>query len=427
MRATPFVLTAVLLATSFLASADDAATLIIQQESPTGLLGKWILSRPNDEGQLEMVNHASYSLDPASPGKYFLQATAPDGAVGSINLYLDNDLLQTFPVPQATITLEPGTHYRAVITYTFTHVGTVSVTSSPKGVKFTLTGPNNLRVSGTTPASFEDTPIGLYSATFEPVQGCATPAAKSGTLQRNSRVSLDIAFSCADGVLPQKADLEKRLQFVTIGLEGRDIAFTDVPLADWFATHVYTALKTGVMSGYRDEAGTLTGRFGPGDNVSLAQLAKIALAISSRTDLHGAAQNQRANGTWAEPYVATAESLGWLVYQDHREDPSRAATRAEVVATLLQALDVQRLWAKGTVFSDVQILMPYADTIETAAHDGLIDVPSDKTFRPGDPINRAELSKMLSVAMDLYGEDSEELLPESTRLRNAMSSSARSR
>jgi hypothetical protein len=81
-----------------------------------------------------------------------------------------------------------------------------------------------------------------------------------------------------------------------------------------------------------------------------------------------------------------------------------------VVATLLQALDVPRLWPTGEAFTDVSRRTPYADVIETAATDGVVsgftDASGQETggFGPDQPIDRAQLSKILTKAMEAYVE-----------------------
>lgn len=201
---------------------------------------------------------------------------------------------------------------------------------------------------------------------------------------------------------------EKALNFVSVSIDGKTVVFNDVPITDWFATYVYQAAKTKVLTGYQDANGILNGKFGPGDNVTIAQLAKVAHKIAgideskSRHDV----ENKRANGQWFEQYFASAEERHWEVWRDRRVDPSRPATRAEVIATFLRVLQVPTIWADGKTFGDVHPAHPYANAIETAALDGLIDAGGN--FRPDAPINRAELAKMVANASEIYIEDTAE-------------------
>ena len=118
-------------------------------------------------------------------------------------------------------------------------------------------------------------------------------------------------------------------------------------------------------------------------------------------------ENARAKNQWFEQFFASAEQLHWEVWRDRRVDPARPATRAEVVATILRALKISTMWAEGKTFGDVHPTHPYANAIETAALDGLIDAGGN--FRPNDPINRAELAKMAAQAAEIYIEDTSEV------------------
>jgi hypothetical protein len=96
-------------------------------------------------------------------------------------------------------------------------------------------------------------------------------------------------------------------------------------------------------------------------------------------------------------------------------NPSKNATRAEVIATILQALDVQRFWPKGEMFNDVNFETPFASSIETAARDGVMSGYNDALgnpsgeFRPDGAINRAETAKLVTLAVKVYRENTDEI------------------
>lgn len=54
-------------------------------------------------------------------------------------------------------------------------------------------------------------------------------------------------------------------------------AFKDVSLEVWYTPYVMAANEWGVVQGYRDASGELTGRFGPNDRVTRAQIAKMII------------------------------------------------------------------------------------------------------------------------------------------------------
>ena len=55
--------------------------------------------------------------------------------------------------------------------------------------------------------------------------------------------------------------------------------FSDVPDEEWYASFVTTAYNWGIVDGYRNSAGNLTGQFGPNDPVTRAQAAKIGVLV----------------------------------------------------------------------------------------------------------------------------------------------------
>ncbi len=202
--------------------------------------------------------------------------------------------------------------------------------------------------------------------------------------------------------------------FLIVAVEGLDTSFRDVPREAWFAPFVRDILERGWMSGYRDDNGELLGQFGPGDSVTLEQLAKVAVEMSGRDASSCAAEAgpllaKSAAGTWAEPYVRCAESLGWAVYSDGGESLRSPALRREVVVTILQAFGVEASPATGKVFTDVAANIPFASFIERAAADGVVGGYTDTSgnltgrFGPSDAVNRAALAKILLTASAKYG------------------------
>jgi len=220
--------------------------------------------------------------------------------------------------------------------------------------------------------------------------------------------------------MSQQQTADKKYQFVTATIDGNDVIFEDVPNDQWFAAPIRKALDSKVMSGYRNADGTISGRFGPGDPVTVAELAKIAHRVASidETKVTNAPENELAQGAWFAPFIASAESRDWLVFLNRSVDPLRPATRAEVVATFLQALNVKRNWPTGEMFADVSRTMPFADCVETAAAAKLVEGRKDAkgvatgVFSPFDPINRAEMAKLVTKAIELYGQNSPNFQPE---------------
>jgi len=184
-------------------------------------------------------------------------------------------------------------------------------------------------------------------------------------------------------------------------VSGQEVIFHDVPTSSWFAPYVSTLIADGIAQGYSDTSGKPTGVFGVGNPVTYAEVLKMALEVAdiSITGLPPP-RSASAKGTWASAYVAAAEARGLPVITPDL-DVHRPASRAEVVAILLNVLDLPVASGKKPSFPDVPASHRYAATIATAAFYDLVQGNPDGTFRPDDSINRAEAAKLVALTKEL--------------------------
>ncbi|OIO55364.1 hypothetical protein AUJ46_01580 [Candidatus Peregrinibacteria bacterium CG1_02_54_53] len=397
-----------------IAQSQSTGIITVEQKPAEGftVLGNWVLLKP--DGTRTTTSAAAHTYEAAPTGNYLLNVMPPSGMSVRIILIFNGESV-VINKPQASFQLSEESTVNLSIEYTLAISGKVSVDTSPPGFGYTLSGPDGAVYTGTSPGFFDPMPIGLYSVTFDPIEGCNTPSPKSGRLIKDSRVTLSVQISCDNlPQLKQQQDEERASQFVKATIDGKPVIFGDIPVGQWFTAAVRRVLDAKVMSGYRDAEGVPTGQFGPSDPVTLAELSKIAhrLASIDETKIHTEPENDQAKGTWFAPFVASAEQRSWLVFLNRSVNPLRPATRGEVVATFLQVLNVPREWPMGTMFRDVSPTIPYAACIETAASHGLVEGYTDDQgtltglFGPADPVNRAAMAKMISTAMALYFEDS---------------------
>lgn len=377
---------------------------LIGPEITPDVTGHWTLIRPANE-RTEGDDDA-FTFQNLGPGNYTFTTSLPEGATAFIEVYDHGELKETLERPQASFSISDGAKVSFKVFYKYTRIGTVSISSDPSGLPFRMKGPNNIELSGKTPASFEGYPEGQYAAYFEQIEGCPTLPTQSDRLVKDGRITLQVKVVC-DNL--KDTDLgkneQKSIEFVTVTLDGKSVLFEDVRVADWFAQYVYKVAKAGVIGGYKDRYDEYNGTFGPGDSVTIAQLSKIAHKVAGidETKVRVPTQNAKAQNQWFEGYFASAEQAWWEVWRDKWLDPSRPAKRGEVIATILRALSVRTIWAEGKIFADVLPTYKYANAIETAAFDGLID--SGGNFRPDEEINRAEVAKIIANAMDIYIEN----------------------
>jgi hypothetical protein len=193
--------------------------------------------------------------------------------------------------------------------------------------------------------------------------------------------------------------------FLSVNIDGTSVVIRDVPISAWFAIPVNTVLQAGIATGYRNDQGRLTGLFGPANPVTYAEIAKMTLLAAGKA-ASGVPQNRSARTDWSAPYIATAEALHFSVYRTS-QDVRHQATRGEVVQTLLEAFSVPLDATGPNPFHDLTPTHPHAAALLTAHRLGLITGDTDGkgnlkgAVRPDAPINRAEVSKILSAAMVL--------------------------
>ena len=207
----------------------------------------------------------------------------------------------------------------------------------------------------------------------------------------------------------------------TVGSSGSsNIGFTDLSLGShWSFDYVSTLVGRGVISGYLD------GSFKPENDITRAEVLKIAMEAFylSESD-YGWEEYLDIEATdWYVGYVGGAFNYGVIEIEDSRYfRPNEKATRVESLDVILTAASLSLFeqgkildfWSVPTVeaspdFSDVDIYAEYASLVDTAVVYGFIhpDGYVDNTFRPDNPITRAEISKITVLIQDFFEEHAE--------------------
>ncbi len=182
------------------------------------------------------------------------------------------------------------------------------------------------------------------------------------------------------------------------------ILFRDVPDGAWYAAPVRAAVSAGIVSGYKDGYGNLTGTFGPENQVTLGEGLKIALESAGYDSNLGVGY-----GHWAAKYLSLAMGLRFQIAQQQGINLDRAATRGEVASMFSDAFRVVVALPQSQSFSDVEQTNQYAPAIAALSRDKVISGDTDSsgnptgTFRPSVAINRAETVKIAMAARTLYG------------------------
>lgn len=156
------------------------------------------------------------------------------------------------------------------------------------------------------------------------------------------------------------------------GFEVSDTSndFTDVNSNDWFAPYVSFASKNGIVNGYLD------GSFGPGRNITRAEVAKIMIKVLELRDEEVACATNEYEGEWNGEMFAFDYPCDWelATYQGEQEEqayvkhpdgqalfyypaPSLEALDGELLEELEMEVDGDSYEAKTYLFGDANITL----------------------------------------------------------------------
>ncbi len=305
------------------------------------------------------------------------------------------------------------------------------VDTSANTVTCTTTSFSTFGLFGTTPASSASSTASTASATthggrrgsttamgdriaqayrtllarFEQNYGDAT--AQGGPTHAAASASSSATSTSSQNTIATAARNRNRLVAM---IDEMEVLFGDVPLDAWFAPYVSYVIEEKIAEGYRDEEGKPKGEFGVANPVTYAEMLKMGLEAAI-TDLQGVPppRNESAQNSWASPYVGKAESLLLTVFRTSL-NVHTPATRGAVIQTLLEIMGLPTSIKIASPFTDVPASHPYVQAISAAAAYGIVEgdkAPDDtalNTFRPNDPINRAEVAKIISLLKEVMGQ-----------------------
>lgn len=183
--------------------------------------------------------------------------------------------------------------------------------------------------------------------------------------------------------------------------DGNSVTFWDVSKDAWFYSPVLALVELEIVSGKQDSSGNITG-YDPGGNVSRPAALKMALlAAGIDTSMCGTPSRQDAVGHWAEAFVACAEKMDLGL---GNKSLNETASRAEVLHYVLKAFAVQ-IPEGNPPFTDstsheFKNDIAYAYALDIVSGDKNDDGSLKGTFRPNDSVNRAEVSKIIKLAIE---------------------------
>jgi hypothetical protein len=174
------------------------------------------------------------------------------------------------------------------------------------------------------------------------------------------------------------------------------ITFNDVHASDYFYTAVQYLACSQVISGYSD------GTFRPYNNTTRGQVSKIAVLaegwpIDTRSGPHFT-DVPASNAFYA--YVETAYNHRIISgYSDGTFRWGNNVTRAQLSKIIVSAQGWAINTTRGPHFTDVPASNSFYGYIETAYSHAIISGYSDGTFRPGNNATRGQIAKIVYNAI----------------------------
>jgi hypothetical protein len=173
-------------------------------------------------------------------------------------------------------------------------------------------------------------------------------------------------------------------------------SFIDVYPSDFYFETVSYLSCLGAITGYAD------GTFRPGANTTRAQLSKI-IVLAEGWPINTSGGPHFSDVLADNPFydhVETAYNRGIITgYADGTFRPGNNVTRAQLSKIIVLAEGWPINTSGGPHFSDVPATHPFYSYVETALNHGIITGYADGTFRPGNPATRGQISKIVHGAV----------------------------
>ncbi|MBI2463738.1 S-layer homology domain-containing protein [Candidatus Peregrinibacteria bacterium] len=167
----------------------------------------------------------------------------------------------------------------------------------------------------------------------------------------------------------------------------------------WSSQYIEYFRRKGVLRGYEK------GEMKPDQPITRAEFTKVILETLD-IPLNGVKFEQRFTDVrktdWFSKYVLKAESLGIIQgYDNQTFRPNEPVTRAEALAIIFRAFEIPSQSSKK-VFPDVAMGQWFTSYVSSAYESGLIKGYTDGSFRPHGLITRGEASKISYLASQKY-------------------------
>lgn len=170
--------------------------------------------------------------------------------------------------------------------------------------------------------------------------------------------------------------------------------FSDVQSTHWFYDEILYLSEKNIVGGFLD------GSFQPNKKTTRAEAAKmLATALNISSSVEKTEYSDIRSGHWAKNDIAAVTEAGLFNgYTNGSFKPDKNITRAEMAQVLALAYKFEA--SNTQVFKDVPTSHWASKPISGLVQNKITYGYSDKTFRPGQAITRAEFSVFLARALN---------------------------
>lgn len=167
--------------------------------------------------------------------------------------------------------------------------------------------------------------------------------------------------------------------------------FPDIKESHWAYKFVLELCNKDIINGLPN------GNFEPDGKVSREQVAKM-IVMAKKLPYEGKQTNfADSQSSWANSYIAAAVEASILTgYPDKSFKPANPITRAEAATVITKAFGFKASGQSNFIDTKDHWAEKAIDALNNL---GIINGYSDNSFKPNNPISRAEFSKMLSKAL----------------------------
>ena len=176
-------------------AATAKGTLFIDQKSPLGEYGHWIVTKPNDDTFRSSLK--TKFLNNLVEGTYNFSITNPAGSLTKITLIRSGTVIKEVTRNEIAFDIKGDDAHRIIVEFTYT--GDIQVLSDPSGVAFELKSLiDGSMYSGVTPAVFEGMPPVSYKIRYDVEPSCEVQQDMQRELIHGSKLIFWADFTCGD-------------------------------------------------------------------------------------------------------------------------------------------------------------------------------------------------------------------------------------